>query len=301
MTNGLAWIAVDWGTSNLRAWGIDAAGSVVFARGSDKGMGKLAPGDFEAALLEVCADDLPADGTVPVIICGMAGARQGWTEAPYVAAPCTPPGLALAAKPQVQDPRLDVHILPGVKQDDPADVMRGEETQVAGVLAAQPQFDGVLCLPGTHTKWAHISAGEIVGFRTVMTGEIFALLSGQSVLRHSVTGDGWDDDAFDAALSDALSSPQQFGARLFGLRATGLLEGTDPGTLKARLSGQLLGLELAGTRPYWLGREVIIVGAPRLAALYRRALEAQGVMVRIAENDTVTLDGLKAAYAASAN
>jgi 2-dehydro-3-deoxygalactonokinase len=89
-----------------------------------------------------------------------------------------------------KDPRLRVSILPGLKQAVPPDVMRGEETQIAGFLAAAPGFDGVLCLPGTHAKWVQISAEEVVSFRTFMTGELFDLLSTQSVLRHSIAGEG---------------------------------------------------------------------------------------------------------------
>ena len=113
-----------------------------------------------------------------VLICGMAGARGGWAEAPYAAVPCAP-GPASFARAPTRDPRLAVRILPGLRQDTPADVMRGEETQLAGLLAAEPGFEGIACLPGTHTKWAHVSAGEVVSFASYMTGEIFALLAGQ--------------------------------------------------------------------------------------------------------------------------
>jgi phosphonate metabolism protein PhnN/1,5-bisphosphokinase (PRPP-forming) len=94
--------------------------------------------------------------------------------------------------------RLSVHVAPGLRQGKPADVMRGEETQIAGFLALNPNWDGVICLPGTHSKWVHISAGEVVSFQTFLTGEMFALLSQASVLRHGMQGDGWDDAAFDA-------------------------------------------------------------------------------------------------------
>ena len=196
MTKIADWIAVDWGTSNLRAWLMGKDGVIGMVT-SDKGMGALERDGFEPELLRLVGDYLPESGTVPVIACGMVGARQGWHEAPYVTTPCTAPGVGQAVTPEVRDPRLKVRILPGVSQASPADVMRGEETQIAGFLAANPEFDGVLCLPGTHTKWVHISAREIVSFRTFMTGEIFALLSGQSVLRHSVAGDGWHQAAFD--------------------------------------------------------------------------------------------------------
>ena len=133
--------------------------------------------------------------------------RQGWIEAPYATVPCAALTPGRLVRPQLVDARLSVHVVPGLKQETPADVMRGEETQIAGFLAQEPQFDGVLCLPGTHTKWVRVSAGEVVSFQTFMTGEMFALLSGQSVLRHGTAGDGWDAAAFAAGLDQALSRP----------------------------------------------------------------------------------------------
>lgn len=290
------WIAVDWGTSNLRVWVFGADGALIDHAASDRGMGQLASDAFEGALLDLIGGHLPDNRTTPVICCGMVGARQGWTEAPYARVPCAPLGVADAVRPRVDDPRIDVHILPGVQQDDPADVMRGEETQIGGFLAANPKFDGVLCLPGTHTKWVHISAGEIVSFRTFMTGEMFSLLSRQSVLRHSLAEDGWDDAAFGDAVGDAMTSPQFLTARLFSLRAGSLLHGVTAATARARLSGALIGLELAGSRPYWLGQDVVVIGADRLSDLYVTALDSVGVAARRTEADTLTLAGLTDAY-----
>ena len=226
----------------------------------------------------------------------MVGAREGWLEAPYVATPCAPPSGQAAVPPHSTDPRLSVQILPGVKQMSPPDVMRGEETQIAGVLRSQPEFDGILCLPGTHTKWVHISAGEIVSFQTCMTGEMFALLSHQSVLRHSFTSIGWDQDSFLAAVTDAMDRPQAFAAQLFGLRAAVLLQDTPAAAGRARLSGLLIGLELAGTRPYWLGRHVAILGADAVATHYRIALAEQGIQAEMLEVTNLTLAGLTTAY-----
>ena len=157
------WIAVDWGTSHLRAWAMSDGGQVLGDASSDRGMNSLAPHEFEPALLDSIAPWI--DRETHVVACGMVGSRQGWVEAPYHAVPCAPQPGGFAA-PNVQDPRLRVHVIPGLKQERPADVMRGEETQIAGYLRQYPDFDGVICLPGTHGKWARISAGEIVSFRT---------------------------------------------------------------------------------------------------------------------------------------
>jgi 2-dehydro-3-deoxygalactonokinase len=290
------WIAVDWGTSNLRVWMMGKDGVPFAQDSSDKGMGGLARDAFEPALLELVAPYLAPDSVTPVLCAGMVGAREGWLEAPYVPTPCTPPDGQAAVAPTSTDPRLSVYILPGVKQMSPPDVMRGEETQIAGVLHSQPDFDGILCLPGTHTKWVHISAGEIVSFQTCMTGEMFALLSQQSVLRHSVTGTGWDQDSFLSGVTNAMDRPQSFAAELFRMRAAGLLLGTTADAGRARLSGLLIGLELAGTRAYWLGRHVAILGADAVAIHYRSALAEQGIQAEILENTNLTLAGLTNAY-----
>lgn len=289
------WIAVDWGTSNLRAWAMGPGGPEAEAT-SDQGMGKLKPQDFEPALLALISPWLTAPVT-QVLACGMVGARQGWREAPYRAVPCTPVAASGILHIATQDPRLRVHIAPGLSQSRPADVMRGEETQIAGVLALHKNFDGVICLPGTHSKWAQVSAGEVTSFQTYMTGELFALLSTQSVLRHSLA-EGWDDDAFAAGVADALQSPDKFAARLFSLRAEFLLHALPPAQARARLSGLLIGIELAGAKPYWLGQRVILVGAPALAASYSNALKSQGLQTESLDATACTLAGLSSLYLA---
>jgi 2-dehydro-3-deoxygalactonokinase len=178
----------------------------------------------------------------------------------------------------------------------PADVMRGEETQIAGFLALNPGWDGVLCLPGTHSKWVHISANEIVSFQTFMTGELFAILTGHSVLQHSVGDDGWDDDQFSQAVQDTLARPERIAAGLFTLRAETLLLDLSPQAARARLSGQLIGAELAAARPYWLGQNVAVIGAGHIAQHYVNALALQAVPATLSKGEKVTLAGLTAAY-----
>lgn len=285
-----AWIAVDWGTSNLRAWAMAEDGRVLAEAQSEDGMGKLRREGFEPALLQLIGPWLACKP--PVVACGMVGSRQGWCEAPYRTVPCPPLDRSGQVAAPVTDPRLKVMIAPGLKQTSPADVMRGEETQIAGAMRLMPGYDGVFCLPGTHSKWAHVSAGEVVSFQTFMTGEMFALLSEASVLRHGMQGEGWDDAAFDAGVSDALSRPERLGARLFSLRAEGLIAGLTPQAARARLSGLLIGTELAAAKPYWLGQRVTLIGAEKLSAAYARALAAQGVEAQRLNATNCTLAGL---------
>ena len=290
------WIAVDWGTTNLRVWAMGHRGVLAEAV-SDDGMGRLDRDGFEPALMRLIAPWLQDGTRTEVIACGMVGSRQGWHEAPYRTVPCAPlDSVALVAAP-TRDARISVRLVPGLKQNTPADVMRGEETQIAGVLAMTPGYDGIICLPGTHSKWSHVSAGEVVSFQTFLTGEMFALLSQASVLRHGMVGDGWDEAAFDEGLSDALSRPERIGAKLFGIRAEGLIAGLSAAAARARLSGLLIGMELAAARPYWLGQAVTLVGSEGLSRSYARALRTQGVEPRMVSGTEAVLAGLQAARA----
>ncbi|MBP1806536.1 2-dehydro-3-deoxygalactonokinase [Rubellimicrobium aerolatum] len=287
------WIAVDWGTSNVRAWAMTAGGEALAEATSDKGMGKLSPPDYEPALLDLIGGWM--DGPIRVVACGMVGARQGWVEAPYASVPGHPLPVGLTLAPTTT-PGLSFGIIPGLAQSDPADVMRGEETKVAGFLARNPGWDGVLLLPGTHPKWISVSAGEVVAFRTSLTGEAFAALSGHTVLRHSVATDAWDDDAFLAGVAEGLARPEALMNRLFALRAESLLSGLTPAKARARLSGLLIGTDLAGARGWWLGARVALLGAGDLMTPWRAALTSQGVAPEEADATEATLAGLTEAW-----
>ncbi|MCV0427576.1 MAG: 2-dehydro-3-deoxygalactonokinase [Roseibium sp.] len=292
----VTWIAADWGTTNLRIWALDTAGNTIAHRCSAKGMGTLAKNEFEAALLELVDDLVKADGTTPVVVCGMAGSRQGWAEAPYKTTPCAPPSIDDATIVNATDPRLDVRILPGIKQITPADVMRGEETQITGFLADTPNFSGTLCLPGTHTKWVALENGVVTRFRTFMTGETFALLSKQSVLRHGLSDRDLDADAFKSATMDIFKTPQALAAELFGVRAAGLIADLSPDAARGRLSGLLIGAELAAVKDDFDLSAVTILGSDHIAKAYASALGCLGYEATPLDAETITLKGLALAY-----
>lgn len=278
---------------------MDASGAVLWERSSPDGMAGLKPEEFEGRLLSVIGSWLSSDAqegeVTPVVACGMVGARQGWAEAPYAAIPCAPHDKPVRVP--TRDPRIAMHILPGLKQIAPSDVMRGEETQIAGFIAQTPDFDGILCLPGTHSKWAIVRAGMVAGFHTVMTGEIFALLAKSSVLRHSLTEAEEEGEGFEAAVAQALAAPEAVPMHLFTIRAADLLTGASRADAHARLSGLLVGAELAAMRNHWAGAQVAVIGSPRLTALYARALAVGGIAAIPADGARCTLSGLSAAYA----
>ncbi|WP_295530013.1 2-dehydro-3-deoxygalactonokinase [uncultured Thioclava sp.] len=286
------WIAADWGTTHLRLWAMRGQ-NVLSKRSCDQGMGRLSPAQF-GPVLEAEIAQWGADWAgIPVVACGMVGSRQGWSEAPYHPTPTDPRAHLIRVPDHAPRP---VYIACGIRQDDPPDVMRGEETQIAGLLAQTPEFDGVVCLPGTHTKWVRLRAGRIERFQSCMTGELFELISQQSVLRHTLDLQGSDLSAFDAACAEALGDPARAYGGLFALRAAALLNGLDPISAASRLSGLLIGWELAATRDLWSGQTAALIGTAKLAALYARALGANGVQTQDYPAEPTTLAGLHAAW-----
>jgi len=293
----IEWIAVDWGTSRMRIWALNAEGLIVESASSDFGMSKVGAGEFETTLLQLIAPWLsPESNATPVIACGMVGARQGWYEVPYEAVPCKP--SIKFSKVETQNTRIDVRICWGLKQQVPADVMRGEETQIAGLLHHREDYDGVVCLPGTHCKWARLKQGQVTEFQSYMTGELYELLAKNSVLRFSIADEVWQEDLFDESVRLAISDPASITGRLFGLRANSLVSSAGITGNAARLSGYLIGLELASTRRFWELLEVSIIGASTLAQHYQRALDLVGCRAQLLDTEAMTLAGLRAAYEA---
>ena len=222
------WIAADWGTTHLRLAAMDGAGRVLATREFDRGMARLSPAEFEPTLLDLIGDWLEAGRVTQVIACGMVGSRQGWIDVPYRAVPAVPLAAAELVAAPCHTPQISVRITPGLRQDTPPDVMRGEETQIAGFLAEAPCFSGVICLPGTHSKWVRVNAGVVEAFHTFMTGELFALLATNSVLRHTVGAEGWDEPGFAVAIDEALDAPATPMNGFSRPRAEALLQGLAP-------------------------------------------------------------------------
>lgn len=272
------------------------SGDVLHSAQSAQGMSTLQSADFEAALLALVSSWLPDNGVMPVMACGMVGARQGWLEAPYTRVPCKPLDVAGIVHVATSDQRLDLSIVPGLSQIDPPDVMRGEETQIAGYLAIHPDYKGVLCLPGTHTKWVRVEHGRVQEFRTFMSGEIFALLSKHSTLRYGMQDDDWSDSIFLEQLMRTITKPETLTSELFGIRASGLLQELPPGSARSTLSGMLLGIELAGSRSLWHEHHTVIIGKDTLADHYASALASQGASATAFSGDELVLGGLTSLF-----
>jgi 2-dehydro-3-deoxygalactonokinase len=286
------WIAVDWGTTNLRIWHCDQACNVLDENKVQMGMGALTASEYEGVLISHIDHHLSGKGITEVLVCGMAGARQGWQDSGYLTAPCNTPALNQAVTVPTADPRIMVRILPGIKQPDPADVMRGEETQIAGFLQQTPDYNGLICLPGTHSKWVHVQNGRVVEFQTFMTGEVYDLLSRNSVLKHSVSGECFSQSDFVDAAKSAFENPADVSSELFRLRAQHLVHDTDATVLSARLSGILIGQEVAAMERQWNHLPITLIGEEALCSLYKSTFEALGKSVDLNLSAAPTLLGL---------
>ena len=222
----------------------------------------------------------------------MLGARQGWIEAPYEKAPCNLNNLNFIS-PTLIDSRVSLKIFSGISQNDPPDVMRGEETQIAGFLSDNVQFKGSVCLPGTHSKWVQINQNNLEKFKTFMTGELFEIISKNSVLVHSVISDEFDKTEFLKSADKILKYPKLFGNSLFQLRADDLINSGSAVIYKSRLSGYLLGLELLGSLEFWENNDIVLIGNKDLADLYGDVLISKVSSIQKFTSKDMILKGLK--------
>ena len=293
-------IALDWGTSNLRASLLDARGQTLETRSAPGGVMAVQGGQFAQALLALCADWL-AQTNCPLMASGMIGSRQGWREAPYLDAPTS---LAQAARQLITVPvmvadghaeRL-LHIAPGLRCLDSAgefDVMRGEETQIWG---ADLPANSCCVLPGTHSKWAWLGeGGAIRHFKTFMTGELYGVLTQHSILGRLMAfgaePGASQHEAFAAGVRLGLRGHAELPHTLFAARTAGLMGRVTPEALPDFLSGILLGAEIggatAGAEPL---QQVTLIGDEALCQRYALALAIKGLAVSRA-NDGATTRG----------
>ena len=272
---------------------------VVHKADSNQGMGKLKRDQYESTLLDLVQEWLTPARVTPVIVCGMAGSQEGWKQAQYLSAPIKLPQQLSMVQVDTDDSRISVHIVPGIKQLPQANVMRGEETQITGFLARYSDFSGVLVLPGTHTKWVELVSGSLKQFSTVMTGELYELISRHSILRYSVAVNEWHQASFEQVFQHAIEHPDGFGARLFELRAISLLTDKPAKEINACLSAELIAMEFSAIRQRFLKRgerEFVIIGNSHLSKLYLRALQLAGFAATAHSGEDLVLAGLCAAY-----
>jgi 2-dehydro-3-deoxygalactonokinase len=263
-------IAVDWGTTNRRAYLLDPSGRNVAEFEDGKGMLAVPKGGFPAAVAEI-RERL---GDKPLLLAGMVGSNRGWVEAPYVACPAgiedLARGIAWAGEREA--------IVPGVSYlaEGRADVMRGEEVQLLGAIAAdliRPM--ALVCHPGTHNKWALVRDGRIHSFRTVMTGELFSLLKDSSILADLLQAEVEPGDSFKAGVRRGFDNAD-LPAELFEVRANVLLGRSEARDAASYTSGLLIGTDVRIGLSYPLAAEVAVMGRPELTRLYAAAIDQAG-------------------------
>jgi 2-dehydro-3-deoxygalactonokinase len=274
-------LAIDWGTTALRGARLGPDGVVLEERRFERGVASLAADAFEA-VFDAHFGDWMAPADTLCLIGGMAGSKQGWVEAPYL--PCPARFEDLCSKLTWVGARR-IAIVPGLTCNHAGipDVMRGEELQIFGALRLLGRLDGLLVLPGTHSKWVVVRAGHVQRFSTVMTGEFYGLLRRHSLLARSMPDEDGELDApaFDQGVSVALSS-RSLMQTAFGVRTLALFDRVRPEALPSYLSGLVIGEELRSQMNHDLegGGDVVVIGADTLTQRYERALSQQGIGVK---------------------
>ena len=288
-----ALIGVDWGTTHLRAYRIAAHGKVLERRQSPLGISSIRNREFATALETLIGDW--RNESLPVLLCGMVGSRDGWREAPYTSCPASLDQVGANLIP-IETLRGPAWIVGGISTVDARgrhDVMRGEETQIFGT------YDGserrLVVAPGTHSKWAIVGKGTLEHFRTYMTGELYSILRQHSTLAWGAQ-EGTDtadvERSFLEGVKEAREDPDLVHS-LFTVRTRSLFEGSKPGTQAAYLSGILIGSEVLSGLSRHPVDHVTVIASGSLGRLYQSAFAALGSgAVEIIEAEQAVVRGL---------
>ncbi|WP_193172064.1 2-dehydro-3-deoxygalactonokinase [Nisaea nitritireducens] len=277
--NGL--IAIDWGTTWLRAYKMSASGEVLDTRHPQAGIRNLMRGEHERIFKGVTADWLgdDPDNAPFIVLSGMISSRQGWVESPYAPCPADPRSLASLAVQHRTETGHRIWFAPGLCTTIGGryDVIRGEEMHILGALDKIGPGRHIVCLPGTHSKWAVIEDGVILDFRTYMTGELFEATRRHTIIGKMMEHDAWFDSGFDLGL-EAADADRGLLGELFSIRSRTLLDSLPVEQSESYLSGLLIGTEILEARRFHdIGEEVCIIGNPALSELYVRANTHHGI------------------------
>ena len=252
--------------------------------------------NFESILENEFLDYLSENLVIDILCCGMIGSKQGWKDSGYFSVPFKPDFYKRLVLIKTKNKKLNVYIIPGLKQNNPPDVMRGEETQSLGIITKYPNLDGVICFTGTHSKWVQIVSNEIISFETFMTGELFQIISQHSILKQSISNEKIDVNLATEYALITFSDPQKYTKNLFELRAKNLINNLNSKDILSCLSGLTIGLEVAGSRKYWLDNEVILVGSSPMVDIYKLILNRLNINTKIQDSKNISLSGLKVIY-----
>lgn len=276
-------IAIDWGTTSFRAWRISRDGDVLDEIQSPSGILSVKAAAFEDTFEALLGGWLAASPDAPVIASGMIASRTGWVEAPYAPLPAGERALANELRRHVTARGRVIYFVPGTAsnpRDGLPNVMRGEETEVIGYLSDSDETDARIVLPGTHSKWVHAANGEITGFETFMTGELYAVLLDHSILGRLVSKGPACPSAFRHGVEVARMDGSILG-KLFSARSKVLFNQLRPDEVADFLSGLLIGEEVrSGLMRYGRDRTMTVIGRGDLAERYLSAFSIYGASAR---------------------
>lgn len=283
-------LVIDWGTTRFRAYLSDGAGAVLDRVESHDGIMAVKAGGFPAVLALRCGSWLARHPDLPVVMAGMIGSRNGWVEAPYRACPATAHDIATAMQSvDIGNGRI-AYIIPGCSTRDASntpDVMRGEETLALGAGCD----DGLVILPGTHSKWVRMDKGVIAEFATFMTGEIYAAL-----LNHTILGTLKTEPSDQNGFAKGLASAKRSGGlthQAFAARTSVLLGDMDGAQVAPFLSGLVIGSEIrSGLERFEKHVSITLVAEGQIAESYRDAFQSSGCRVSIIAPEPCLIAGL---------
>ncbi len=284
------WIAVDWGTTNFRAFLLEGE-RVLEHRTESCGLLSVKNKQFDTTLQHLLAPWLASYGALPVIMAGMVGSQQGWHDVPYVSLPANTQQLVHGAHAFTSPWGSPMWIVPGVRGDSrygQPDVMRGEEIQLMGLAQCHPANEHLAILPGTHSKHVRMRQGEIIDFSTFMTGELFSLLSQHSLLGRDLPTQEPHDPSFTLGI-EAACHGTPFSHLIFSARTRRLSGEVALPHVHSYISGLLIGHELSAvdrSQPIW------VVGSPALTTRYQRAAKLMAITLTATDGDTCFLQGL---------
>ena len=283
------WVALDWGTSNFRAYLMEN-NNVIDQVSTQEGMKFVDQKEFENTLVKNITPWKKKFDINIVIASGMVGAKQGWIEVPYIKSPCNIRNLNFKTINILDD--INVHILSGVSQSNPSDVMRGEETQIAGFLLNNIDFNGSICLPGTHSKWVNLNSYDIKKFNSFLTGELYEIVKKYSILKHSLNTTRLEDEIVKSAANLIIENPSFISNKLFEIRAENLLKNSNQTSNNSKLVGYLLGIELSGSKTYWENKDLVIIGSSNLNKYYELILNGRSKSIQLFNSNDMVLNGL---------
>ena len=283
------WVALDWGTSNFRAYLMEN-NNVIDQVSTQEGMKFVDQKEFENTLVKNITPWKKKFDINIVIASGMVGAKQGWIEVPYIKSPCNIRNLNFKTINILDD--INVHILSGVSQSNPSDVMRGEETQIAGFLLNNIDFNGSICLPGTHSKWVNLNSYDIKKFTSFLTGELYEIIKKYSILKHSLNTTRLEDEIVKSAANLIIDNPSFISNKLFEIRAENLLKNSNKISNNSKLVGYLLGIELSGSKTYWEDKDLVIIGSSNLNKYYELILNGRSKSIQLFNSNDMVLNGL---------